>query len=77
MPDKQIRLRRSTVAGTNVLSSSIPLTLVMLPAFIIAHKLPGNMFVAHVFSYFIDFGLVPAQVFNKLVIAYITIVQRE
>uniref|UniRef100_A0A1A9WIS2 diacylglycerol cholinephosphotransferase n=1 Tax=Glossina brevipalpis TaxID=37001 RepID=A0A1A9WIS2_9MUSC len=67
----------STVAGTSVLSPSIPLTLVILPAFIIAQKSPENIFVEHASLYIIAFGLVAAKVTNKLVIAHMTKAEME
>lgn len=67
----------STVAGTSVLSPSIPLTLVILPAFIIAKKSPENIFAEHASLYIIAFGLVAAKVTNKLVIAHMTKAEME
>ncbi|KAL9912919.1 cholinephosphotransferase 1 isoform X2 [Glossina fuscipes] len=67
----------STVAGTSVLSPSIPLTLVILPAFIIAKKSPENIFSEHASLYIIAFGLVAAKVTNKLVIAHMTKAEME
>ncbi|XP_017132002.1 cholinephosphotransferase 1 isoform X1 [Drosophila elegans] len=62
----------STVAGTSVLSPSIPLTLVVLPALMIAHKSPQNIFTEHASVYIMAFGMVAAKVTNKLVIAHMT-----
>ncbi|XP_073813697.1 choline/ethanolaminephosphotransferase 1 bbc isoform X3 [Musca autumnalis] len=67
----------STVAGTSVLSPSIPLTLVVLPAFIIAQKSPENIFTEHSSLYIIAFGMVAAKVTNKLVIAHMTKAEME
>uniref|UniRef100_T1PFL7 diacylglycerol cholinephosphotransferase n=1 Tax=Musca domestica TaxID=7370 RepID=T1PFL7_MUSDO len=67
----------STVAGTSVLSPSIPLTLVVLPAFIIAQKSPENIFTEHSALYIIAFGMVAAKVTNKLVIAHMTKAEME
>uniref|UniRef100_A0A1A9ZGI1 diacylglycerol cholinephosphotransferase n=1 Tax=Glossina pallidipes TaxID=7398 RepID=A0A1A9ZGI1_GLOPL len=67
----------SSVAGTSVLSPSIPLTLVILPAFIIAKKSPENIFAEHASLYIIAFGLVAAKVTNKLVIAHMTKAEME
>ncbi|KAI9583002.1 cholinephosphotransferase 1 isoform X1 [Glossina fuscipes] len=67
----------SSVAGTSVLSPSIPLTLVILPAFIIAKKSPENIFSEHASLYIIAFGLVAAKVTNKLVIAHMTKAEME
>ncbi|XP_073813695.1 choline/ethanolaminephosphotransferase 1 bbc isoform X1 [Musca autumnalis] len=67
----------SSVAGTSVLSPSIPLTLVVLPAFIIAQKSPENIFTEHSSLYIIAFGMVAAKVTNKLVIAHMTKAEME
>uniref|UniRef100_A0A1I8PM53 diacylglycerol cholinephosphotransferase n=1 Tax=Stomoxys calcitrans TaxID=35570 RepID=A0A1I8PM53_STOCA len=67
----------STVAGTSVLSPSIPLTLVVLPAFIIAQKSPENIFTEHSSLYIVAFGMVAAKVTNKLVIAHMTKAEME
>ncbi|XP_019893904.2 cholinephosphotransferase 1 isoform X5 [Musca domestica] len=63
--------------GTSVLSPSIPLTLVVLPAFIIAQKSPENIFTEHSALYIIAFGMVAAKVTNKLVIAHMTKAEME
>ncbi|XP_001360955.3 cholinephosphotransferase 1 isoform X3 [Drosophila persimilis] len=62
----------SSVAGTSVLSPSIPLTLVVLPALIIAQKSPENLFTEHASVYIMAFGMVAAKITNKLVIAHMT-----
>ncbi|XP_055923328.1 cholinephosphotransferase 1 isoform X2 [Eupeodes corollae] len=62
----------SSVAGTSVLSPSIPLSLVVLPAFIIAQKSPQSIFEQHSSLYILAFGMVAAKVTNKLVIAHMT-----
>uniref|UniRef100_A0A1I8PM80 diacylglycerol cholinephosphotransferase n=1 Tax=Stomoxys calcitrans TaxID=35570 RepID=A0A1I8PM80_STOCA len=67
----------SSVAGTSVLSPSIPLTLVVLPAFIIAQKSPENIFTEHSSLYIVAFGMVAAKVTNKLVIAHMTKAEME
>ncbi|XP_065370593.1 cholinephosphotransferase 1 isoform X3 [Calliphora vicina] len=67
----------STVAGTSVLSPSIPLTLVVLPAFIIAQKSPESIFTEHPSLYIVAFGMVAAKVTNKLVIAHMTKAEME
>ncbi|KAM7344518.1 choline/ethanolaminephosphotransferase 1 bbc isoform 3-T3 [Cochliomyia hominivorax] len=67
----------STVAGTSVLSPSIPLTLVVLPAFIIAQKSPENIFTEHSALYIVAFGMVAAKITNKLVIAHMTKAEME
>ncbi|XP_055856675.1 choline/ethanolaminephosphotransferase 1 isoform X4 [Episyrphus balteatus] len=58
--------------GTSVLSPSIPLSLVVLPAFIIAQKSPQSIFEQHSSLYILAFGMVAAKVTNKLVIAHMT-----
>ncbi|XP_067627824.1 cholinephosphotransferase 1 isoform X7 [Eurosta solidaginis] len=67
----------STVAGTSVLSPSIPLTMVILPALIIAQKSPQNIFTEHSSLYILAFGMVAAKVTNKLVIAHMTKAEME
>ncbi|XP_017081570.1 cholinephosphotransferase 1 isoform X2 [Drosophila eugracilis] len=62
----------SSVAGTSVLSPSIPLTLVVLPALMIAQKSPQNIFTEHASVFILAFGMVAAKVTNKLVIAHMT-----
>ncbi|XP_032572648.1 cholinephosphotransferase 1 isoform X2 [Drosophila sechellia] len=67
----------SSVAGTSVLSPSIPLTLVVLPALMIAQKSPQNLFTEHASVYIMAFGMVAAKVTNKLVIAHMTKAEME
>ncbi|KAL7737198.1 hypothetical protein ACLKA6_005389 [Drosophila palustris] len=67
----------SSVAGTSVLSPSIPLTLVVLPALIIAQKSPENIFTEHASVYILAFGMVAAKITNKLVIAHMTKAEME
>ncbi|SPP73756.1 cholinephosphotransferase 1 isoform X3 [Drosophila guanche] len=67
----------SSVAGTSVLSPSIPLTLVVLPALIIAQKSPENLFTEHASVYIMAFGMVAAKITNKLVIAHMTKAEME
>ncbi|XP_030372770.1 cholinephosphotransferase 1 isoform X3 [Scaptodrosophila lebanonensis] len=67
----------SSVAGTSVLSPSIPLTLVVLPALIIAQKSPENIFTENCSLYIMAFGMVAAKVTNKLVIAHMTKAEME
>jgi len=55
--------------GTSVLSPSIPLTLVVLPALMIAQKSPQNLFTEHASVYIMAFGMVAAKVTNKLVVS--------
>ncbi|KAH8421063.1 hypothetical protein KR222_007871 [Zaprionus bogoriensis] len=67
----------SSVAGTSVLSPSIPLTLVVLPALMIAQKSPENIFTEHASVYILAFGVVAAKITNKLVIAHMTKAEME
>ncbi|XP_017837549.1 cholinephosphotransferase 1 isoform X1 [Drosophila busckii] len=67
----------SSVAGTSVLSPSIPLTLVVLPALMIAQKSPQNIFTEHASVYIMAFGMVAAKITNKLVIAHMTKAEME
>lgn len=62
----------STVAGTSVLSPIIPLSLVVVPAFIISAKSPSNIYENHPVLYIMAFGLVAAKVTNRLVVAHMT-----
>lgn len=62
----------STVAGTSVLSPAIPLSLVVVPAYIIACKSEEGIFEQHPSLYIIAFGLVVAKVTNRLVVAHMT-----
>uniref|UniRef100_A0A1A9ZJS1 Uncharacterized protein n=1 Tax=Glossina pallidipes TaxID=7398 RepID=A0A1A9ZJS1_GLOPL len=65
--NERFRKNGSRVADTSVLSPSISLTMVILPAFTIAQKSQENASL-----YFTAFGLVAAKVANKLVIAHKT-----
>ncbi|XP_030557654.1 cholinephosphotransferase 1-like isoform X1 [Drosophila novamexicana] len=67
----------SSVAGTSVLSPSIPLTLVVLPALMIAQKSPENIFTEHASVFILAFGMVAAKITNKLVIAHMTKAEME
>lgn len=62
----------STVAGTSVLSPVIPLSLVVIPAFIICRKSVENVYENHPTLYIMAFGLVAAKVANRLVVAHMT-----
>ncbi|XP_054269903.1 choline/ethanolaminephosphotransferase 1 isoform X3 [Macrosteles quadrilineatus] len=62
----------STVAGTSVLSPVIPLSLVIVPAFIIWRKSEENLYENHPCLYVLAFGLVAAKVTNRLVVAHMT-----
>ncbi|CAH1390055.1 unnamed protein product [Nezara viridula] len=62
----------STVAGTSVLSPIIPLSLVVVPAFIICHKSTELVYENHPVLYIMAFGLVAAKVTNRLVVAHMT-----
>lgn len=60
----------STVAGTSVLSPSIPIALVVVPAFIIYQKSTTSIYEHHPCLYIIAFGMVAAKVTNRLVVAH-------
>lgn len=62
----------STVAGTSVLSPIIPISLVAVPAFIIAQKSVDNVFETYPALYIIAFGMVTSKISNKLVVAHMT-----
>ncbi|XP_014285951.1 choline/ethanolaminephosphotransferase 1 isoform X8 [Halyomorpha halys] len=58
--------------GTSVLSPIIPLSLVVVPAFIICHKSTEHVYENHPVLYIMAFGLVAAKVTNRLVVAHMT-----
>ncbi|XP_014285949.1 cholinephosphotransferase 1 isoform X7 [Halyomorpha halys] len=62
----------SSIAGTSVLSPIIPLSLVVVPAFIICHKSTEHVYENHPVLYIMAFGLVAAKVTNRLVVAHMT-----
>uniref|UniRef100_A0A069DT05 diacylglycerol cholinephosphotransferase n=1 Tax=Panstrongylus megistus TaxID=65343 RepID=A0A069DT05_9HEMI len=62
----------SSVAGTSVLSPVIPLSLVIVPAFIICRKSTEHVYENHPVLYILAFGLVAAKVTNRLVVAHMT-----
>lgn len=62
----------STVAGTSVLSPSIPIALVVVPAFIIYQKSTTQIYENHPCLYIIAFGMVAAKVTNRLVVAHMS-----
>ncbi|XP_014255459.1 cholinephosphotransferase 1 isoform X8 [Cimex lectularius] len=62
----------STVAGTSVLSPVIPLSLVVIPAFIICQKSADRVYEDNPVLYIFAFGLVAAKVTNRLVVAHMT-----
>lgn len=55
--------------GTSVLSPIIPLSLVIVPAFIIWKKSEQNLYENHPVLYIFAFGLVAAKVTNRLVVS--------
>lgn len=57
--------------GTSVLSPVIPLSLVVVPAFIIWKKSEQNLYENHPVLYIFAFGLVAAKVTNRLVVSSI------
>ncbi|XP_043219573.1 cholinephosphotransferase 1-like isoform X1 [Amphibalanus amphitrite] len=62
----------STVAGTSVLSPSIPLALVVVPAFVIYRKSLQHVYETHPVLYVIAFATVASKVTCKLVLAHMT-----
>lgn len=62
----------STVAGTSVLSPSIPIGIVTILAFTIYQKSTENIYENHPCLYILAFGIVAAKVTNKLVVAHMT-----
>lgn len=66
---RTIHIINMNVKGTSVLSPSIPLTLVVLPALMIAQKSPDNIFTEHASVYILAFGMVAAKITNKLVVS--------
>ncbi|XP_047491535.1 cholinephosphotransferase 1-like isoform X1 [Penaeus chinensis] len=62
----------STVAGTSVLSPVVPLSLILVPAVLIAWKSPTSLFLQEPTIYLLTFGCVAARVTNRLVVAHMT-----
>ncbi|XP_037792634.1 cholinephosphotransferase 1-like isoform X1 [Penaeus monodon] len=62
----------STVAGTSVLSPVVPLSLILVPAVLIAWKSPEGLFLQDPTIYLLTFGCVAARVTNRLVVAHMT-----
>ncbi|XP_027222702.1 cholinephosphotransferase 1 isoform X1 [Penaeus vannamei] len=62
----------STVAGTSVLSPVVPLSLILVPAVLIAWKSPESLFLQDPTIYLLTFGCVAARVTNRLVVAHMT-----
>ncbi|XP_043202270.1 cholinephosphotransferase 1-like isoform X2 [Amphibalanus amphitrite] len=62
----------SSVAGTSVLSPSIPLALVVVPAFVIYRKSLQHVYETHPVLYVIAFATVASKVTCKLVLAHMT-----
>ncbi|XP_014255460.1 choline/ethanolaminephosphotransferase 1 isoform X9 [Cimex lectularius] len=58
--------------GTSVLSPVIPLSLVVIPAFIICQKSADRVYEDNPVLYIFAFGLVAAKVTNRLVVAHMT-----
>ncbi|XP_003740781.1 cholinephosphotransferase 1 [Galendromus occidentalis] len=59
----------SSVAGTSVLSPSIPYALVIVPAYCIFKKSESHLFELHPTLYIIAFGIVAAKVTCRLIVA--------
>ncbi|XP_037086484.1 cholinephosphotransferase 1-like isoform X2 [Pollicipes pollicipes] len=62
----------SSVAGTSVLSPSIPLALVVVPAFVIYRKSLQIVYETHPVLYIFAFAMVASKVTCKLVVAHMT-----
>jgi len=62
----------SSVAGTSVLSPSIPLALVVVPAFVICQKSIEDVFGNNPVLYIFAFSMVASKVTCKLVVAHMT-----
>lgn len=62
----------STVAGTSVLSPSILIALVFIPAFTIYQKSTEHIYENHPCLYILAFGIVAAKLTNRLVVAHMT-----
>ncbi|XP_047491543.1 choline/ethanolaminephosphotransferase 1-like isoform X3 [Penaeus chinensis] len=62
----------STLAGTSVLSPVVPLSLILVPAVLIAWKSPTSLFLQEPTIYLLTFGCVAARVTNRLVVAHMT-----
>ncbi|CAG5119931.1 unnamed protein product [Candidula unifasciata] len=62
----------STVAGTSTIFPILPISLVILLAFMIQQKSPSLLFENHPCLYLLAFGLLAAKVTNRLVVAHMT-----
>ncbi|GIY64380.1 hypothetical protein CDAR_12371 [Caerostris darwini] len=62
----------SSVAGTSVLSPSIPIGIVIILSITIYQKSTENIYENHPCLYILAFGIVAAKVTNKLVVAHMT-----
>merc|ERR1719435_595887 len=60
----------STVANTSVLSPASPLSLLVIPAWVIAYKSDQNIYHSHPIMYVLLFGLIAAKITNRLVVAH-------
>merc|ERR1719342_749641 len=60
----------ATVAGTSVLSPSLPLFCLVIPAWVIAYKSDQNIFHDHPILYVLVFGMIGAKITNRLVVAH-------
>ncbi|XP_037792636.1 choline/ethanolaminephosphotransferase 1-like isoform X3 [Penaeus monodon] len=58
--------------GTSVLSPVVPLSLILVPAVLIAWKSPEGLFLQDPTIYLLTFGCVAARVTNRLVVAHMT-----
>ncbi|KAL2103678.1 hypothetical protein ACEWY4_000546 [Coilia grayii] len=62
----------STIAGTSVLSPGFHIGTVIVLAFLIYYKSPGQLFQTHPCLFILAFGFVSAKITNKLVVAHMT-----
>ena len=56
--------------GTSVLSPASPLSLLVIPAWVIAYKSDQNIYHSHPILYVLLFGLIAAKITNRLVVAH-------
>merc|ERR550532_113123 len=57
-------------SGTSVLSPSLPLFCLVIPAWVIAYKSDQNIFHDHPILYVLVFGMIGAKITNRLVVAH-------
>lgn len=62
----------STIAGTSILSPTLPFLFIIIPSYTIAIKSKSGIYDSHPTLYLITFGILFAKITNKLVIAHLS-----